>query len=119
MFKSKLTQSLFSLKKCCDKKYHCLGYKLKDFPLCQILLFEEIVLYVYVPCPAINSRRFVDISNTFGFFKKKFQVRDYGTHYLSSAFLGAKMSAVTHFTSYERLKLDRQELEGDYFCLQF
>ena len=46
-------------------------------------------------------------------------VRDYGTHYLSSAFLGAKMSAITHFTSYERLKLDRQELEGDYFCLQF
>ena len=37
---------------------------------------------------------------------KKF-VRDYGTHYLSSAFLGAKLSAVTHYTSYEKLKLGK------------
>jgi hypothetical protein len=31
-------------------------------------------------------------------------VRDYGTHYLSSVYLGAKISAVTYFTAYERLK---------------
>ena len=38
-------------------------------------------------------------------------VRDYGTHYLSSAFLGAKMSAITYYTSYERLKLGKQHLQ--------
>ena len=40
---------------------------------------------------------------------KKF-VRDYGTHYLSSAFLGAKLSALTHYSSYEKLKLGKQNL---------
>jgi hypothetical protein len=36
--------------------------------------------------------------------------RDYGTHYLSSAYLGAKLSALTHYTSFERLKLGWQKL---------
>lgn len=31
-------------------------------------------------------------------------IRDYGTHFLSSAFLGAKISAVTYFTAFEKLK---------------
>ena len=38
---------------------------------------------------------------------KKF-VRDYGTHYLSSTFLGSKISAQTYFSSYERLKYDKK-----------
>jgi len=37
-------------------------------------------------------------------------VRDYGTHYLSSAFLGAKMSSLTRYSSYERLMLGKQKL---------
>jgi len=37
-------------------------------------------------------------------------VRDYGTHYVSSAFLGAKISSLTKYSSYERLNLGKQNL---------
>jgi hypothetical protein len=44
-------------------------------------------------------------------------VRDYGTHYLSSVYLGAKISAVTYFTAYERLK-NGPRLDGEFEILQ-
>ncbi len=37
-------------------------------------------------------------------------VRDYGTHYLSSAFMGAKVATVTFHDSGERLKFGRSRL---------
>jgi len=37
-------------------------------------------------------------------------VRDYGTHYLSSVFLGSKIAALTYFTSNERLKLNKRKV---------
>jgi hypothetical protein len=42
-------------------------------------------------------------------------VRDYGTHYLSSVYLGAKISATTHFTAYERLKFGPRFVSSDRF----
>jgi len=52
-------------------------------------------------------------------------VRDYGTHYVSSAFLGAKISSLTRYSSYERLMLGKQKLiecstmqAFDYFKLE-
>ena len=40
---------------------------------------------------------------------KKF-VRDYGTHYLSSVFMGSKVTAQTFFSSYERLKFNNKKV---------
>ena len=40
---------------------------------------------------------------------KKF-VRDYGTHYLSSVFMGSKVTAQTFFSSYERLKFNKKKV---------
>ena len=37
-------------------------------------------------------------------------IRDYGTHYISSAFMGSKIATVVHYDNYERLKYGKQRL---------
>ena len=48
------------------------------------------------------------ISTIYRAFKRF--IRDYGTHYVSSAYLGSKVAVKVFYDNYERLKFGRQRL---------
>ena len=60
----------------------------------------------------IEVVRFLEKQNTTVRQERAFKrfVRDYGTHYVSSAYLGAKIATTTFFSNYERLKFGKQRL---------
>ena len=39
-------------------------------------------------------------------------IRDYGTHYISSAYMGSKVATTIFYDNYERLKYGRQQLNN-------
>lgn len=60
----------------------------------------------------IEVLRFLEKQNTTVRQERAFKrfVRDYGTHYISSAYLGAKIATTTFYSNYERLKFGKQRL---------
>lgn len=60
----------------------------------------------------IEVLRFLEKQNTTIRQERAFKrfIRDYGTHYVSSAYMGAKLASTVFYTNYERLKYGRQRL---------
>ncbi len=50
--------------------------------------------------------------NCFFFISRAFKrfIRDYGTHFVSSAYMGSKVAAKVFYDNYERLKFGKQRL---------
>eukprot|EP00095_Tigriopus_kingsejongensis_P005914 maker-scaffold392_size185621-snap-gene-0.24 protein:Tk05914 transcript:maker-scaffold392_size185621-snap-gene-0.24-mRNA-1 annotation:"PREDICTED: uncharacterized protein LOC100215110" len=60
----------------------------------------------------IEVLKFLEKQNTTIRQERAFKrfIRDYGTHYISSAYMGAKVATTLFYTNYERLKYGRQRL---------